>query len=457
VPTRVDLLVRGGTVVTSTNTTAADLAIADGKFVAITAPGAFDGTAAHVLDASGRYVLPGIIDGHVHFRQPGAVYKEDFHTGSRAAVMGGVTTVLDMPNTNPTTSTAEYVELKRRLAEQASYCDFGLIGLLVNENVDQLLEMAEAGVVGFKCFLGQSIGNILPPDDGVLLDGLSTIARLGMRCAFHAENNQIVQHCTQRLQAAGRRDPLAHVESRPVLAEVESIHRVGLFALHTAAKVHILHLSSRDGLQAVEEWRSNGVDLTCETAPHYCILTSLDMQRLGTLMKINPPVREPGHREALLDGLASGRIDAIATDHSPHTRDEKLNSDVWKALSGFSGVETSLRLLLTYGLHTGRLNLQRLAQATSEAPARIWGLYPIKGTIAVGSDADLTVVDVDQENTIDAARLHGKHNVTPFDGYKTRGAPVATVVRGTIVMQDGQLVAEPCGRMLRPQSSVVTA
>src|SRR4051794_23065836 len=185
---RVDLLVKNGTVVTPDGRYDADIAIRDGKFVAIAGAGSLELEAAEQLDASGRFVLPGVIDGHVHFREPGLEYKEDFHTGSRAAVMGGVTTVFDMPNTTPTTSSAEYVEVKRRLAESKSYCDFGLIGLLVNDSVGNLREMAAAGVVGFKAFLGMTIGNIPAPDDGSLLEGLSIISELGMRCGFHAEN-----------------------------------------------------------------------------------------------------------------------------------------------------------------------------------------------------------------------------------------------------------------------------
>jgi allantoinase len=303
-------------------------------------------------------------------------------------------------------------------------------------------------VVGFKCFLGQSIGDIPPPDDGRLLDGLAVIAALGMRCGFHAENDQIMRHLIRRLQTEGRTDSLAHVESRPVVAELEAIQRVGLFASRTGTKVHIFHLSSGPGLRMVEEWRSKGVDVTCETAAHYCFLTSDDMRRLGPRLRINPPVREPGHSDVLLDGLANGRITAIATDHSPHLASEKLRDNIWEAVSGFAGVEISLRLFLTYGVHTGRLSLQRLVRATSEGPARTWGLYPRKGALQVGADADLALVDLEVEDTIEASRLHGKNNMTPFEGHRTRGAAVATIVRGHVVVREGALIGPPHGRMV---------
>jgi dihydroorotase len=447
-----DLLVRGGTVVTPRATFVADIGIRNEVVAAI---GVLGDGANQVLDATGRYVLPGVIDGHVHFREPGLEYKEDFSTGSRAAVMGGVTTVLDMPNTLPPTSTPDLVRQKRALAEAKSYCDFGLYGLVVDQSVQHLRGMAEAGVVGFKCFLGRSTGEIGPPADGLLLEALSTITELGLRCAFHAENDQILQHMATRLRAAGRTDALAHVDARPVVAEVESIQRVGLFASHTGTRVHILHLSSAQGLQAIGEWRGRGLDMTCETTPQHCFLTSDAMRELGPILRINPPVREAGHGDALLAGVADGRVSAIATDHSPHLPSEKLKDNIWEAVSGFAGVEISLRLFLTYGVHTRHLSLERLVGAMCEGPARTWGLFPRKGAIQVGSDADLVIVDLDYEDTISAERLHGKNNLTPFEGHRTRGAPVATVVRGRVVVRDGELVGSPVGKMLAPSGAAL--
>ena len=444
-----DLVVRGGTLVTPRATYGADLAVNEEKIAAVAAPGTFDAAAAvRTLDARGRYVLPGVIDEHVHFREPGLEYKEDFGSGSRAAVMGGVTTVLDMPNTLPPTSTAELVLHKRALAETKAYCDFGLYGLLVQDSVEHLEPMAEAGVVGFKCFLGKSTGDIGPPDDGRLVEALGIIAGLGLRCGFHAENDQILQHRVRELQASGRTDALAHFDSRPVVAEVEAIQRAALFAATTGARIHIFHLSSAPGLATIEEWRRKGVDITCETTPQHCFLTAEQMQTLGAVLRINPPVRAGGHGAALLDGLAGGRINAIATDHSPHLRSEKLHSDIWQAVSGFAGVEISLRLFLTYAVRAGRLSLQELVRVTSEEPARAWGLYPRKGCLAVGSDADLTVVDLEVEDVVEEQRLHGKNNLTPFEGHRTVGAAVSTVVRGQLVMKAGELLGEPRGRMV---------
>ncbi len=443
-----DLVVRNGTLVTSAAETAADIGIQGEHLAAIAAPGALSG--AEVLDATGRFVLPGVIDGHVHFREPGLEAKEDFASGSRSAVMGGVTTVLDMPNTVPPTSTALEVERKRALIGAKAYCDVGVFGLLGQDNLEHLHPMAEGGVIGFKCFLGQSVGNIPPPSDGVLLAALGEVAALSMRVGFHAEDDAILRERARELQAAGRTDPLAHLEARPVAAEVAAIQRAGQAAAATGAKMHILHLSSRDGLGAIEHWRKLGVDITCEVTPHHSFLTSEDMARLGSIARINPPMREPGHGAALLDALIRGTVNAIATDHAPHLASEKLRDDIWQAASGFAGVETSLRLFLTYAVHPGRMTLPQLVRATSEQPARIWGLYPRKGVVQVGSDADLTIVDLDLEDTIEAGRLHGKANLSPWDGVRTRGLAVATILRGRVVMRAGELCGAPIGRMVRP-------
>ena len=447
-----DLVVRNGTLVTSNRRREVDIGVIDGRIASISRRGGLSGTGDEEIDATSRYVLPGVIDGHVHFREPGMEYKEDWMTGSRAAVMGGVTTVLDMPNTVPQTSTPEGARVKQELAEAKSYCDFGFIGLLVSENVDQLIPMAEQGlVVGFKAFLGISIGGIPAPHDGAILDGMRAIQSVGLRLGFHAENDDITSNEIRKLQEQGRTDPLAHVESRPVIAEVESIQRVGLFAKHTGCKVHIFHLSSMQGLEMIDEWRERDVDFTCETGAHYCFLTSANMDQLGPILRINPPVREAGHGEALVAGLADGRVNMIATDHSPHTRKEKLNPDTWKAISGFAGVETSLRLFLTYAVNTGRMTLEQFVRVSSEGPAKTWSMWPRKGALEVGSDADLTIIDLEKEGVIREAELHGKNNINPFEGHKTKGMAVATVVRGRVQMRDGELTGDPgFGRLISP-------
>jgi dihydroorotase/allantoinase len=445
-----DLVIKNGILVSAeAEMPGVGVAARDGRILAIAADEDLP-PAERVLDADGRHILPGVIDGHVHLREPGLEYKEDFGTGTLAAVMGGVTCVLDMPNTKPSTSTPEFVNLKRRLAEEKALADFGIIGLVVQENVDQLLPMRDAGVVGYKCFLGETIGNIPAPDDGLLVEAMSIIASTGLRIGFHAENNDVMQHLIRKYKAEGRTDARAHLETRPVLAEVESIQRLALFGQHTGCKVHVYHLSSKDGMETIAEWRDKGVNITCETGAHYCFLSLEEYERQGSVVRMNPPIRGLQHGEGLLQGLLDGRVSMIATDHSPHTREEKINDDIWKAISGFVGVETSVQVFLDRAVNAGKMTLPEFVRVTSRNPAQVWSMAPRKGSLRVGSDADFTLVDLNKEWVIDASKLHSKNTVSPFDGWRGKGMAVATIVRGQIVMQDGQLVGQASGRMVHP-------
>ncbi len=449
----VDLLVKNGTIVTPDATFMGDVAIKDGTFVAIGATGSLDVTAAREYDAEGKYVIPGVIDGHVHFREPGFEYKEDWRTGSTAAAIGGVTTVIDMPNTNPKTDTVEGVNLKAKLASEKSWVDFGIIGLLVQDSVPNLKAVADAGVCGYKSFLGETIGKIPAPDDGMMLDGLREIAETGLRIGFHAENNEIMQHLIRNFKAAGRKDWQAHVDSRPALAECESIQRMALFAKAIGTKIHIFHLSSADGLAMIDKWRAEGVDITTETGAHYVFKKAEDMDQTHERLRMNPPVRwgHEGHGEALLQGLRDGRVNQIATDHSPHTAEEKLTGDIWTAISGFPGVEISVRYFLTNAVNAGRMSLQEFVRATSEGPAKTWDIYPQKGALKLGSDGDLTILDLDEEGVIRDDDLHSRNHVTPFDGDPYKGNAVATIVRGRIIMENGEIVADKSdGKLVRP-------
>ncbi|HEX5465333.1 MAG TPA: dihydroorotase family protein [Candidatus Limnocylindrales bacterium] len=447
-----DLLIRNGTVVTSTARLAADIVANQGHIVAVARRGVLAVRASEEIDATGLYVLPGVIDDHVHFREPGMAYKEEWTSGSIAAAMGGVTMVIDMPNTRPMTASARDVEAKRALAAGRSWVDFGIFGLLGRGNSHELEAMTSAGVIGFKCFLGETTGGAVPPDDGELLATLRVTAALGRRVGFHAENDEILQQRRAELQAAGRTDARAFLESRPAIAEAEAVGRLGRFAYEAGAPVHVFHLSSREGLAAVREWRSRGVDITCEVTPHHAFLDGDEIATLGARLRVNPPVRSAaeGHRDALLDGLRDGTVDLIATDHAPHARKEKETEDIWTAASGFPGVETSLRLFLTMAVGPGLLSLEQYVRLSSEGPAKAWGLWPHKGAIHVGSDADLTLVDLDRRGVIRDAELHSKSPVTPYDGLPTRGAAVATILRGCVIMREGRLVGAPGGRSVEP-------
>ena len=435
-----DLVIRNGTLVTGSGRHTADVGIAGGSIVAIDAH--LEASAADEFDAAGLFVLPGVIDGHVHFREPGLEYEETWLTGSRAAVMGGVTTVLEMPNTVPPTDTVERARAKLALAEQAAYCNFGIFGL-IGESLDALPDLARSGlVVGLKVFLGPSTGGLRAPDDDGLRRALAIAREAGLRVAFHAEDRAIVEQAEAAMMVAGRTDPLAHLEARPTAAEVDAIDHAGNLLLDSNARGHILHLSSADGLEAVERWRAKGVDLTCEVTPHHLLLDRDVYGTAGGLARVNPPIRGGQDAIALRAALADGRIDMVATDHAPHRAADKLRSSIWDVPSGFAGTETMLPMLLTRSVHEGWLTLERLVQVTSEAPARIWGLGPTMGSMAIGADADLTIVDLDREGVVRAADLHGLNNLSPFEGTAIRGTAVATIVRGVVVMRDGRLTAQ---------------
>lgn len=436
-----DLIIRGGTVVTPEGFKAADLGVRDGRFAAIEPPGVLvpASDATPELDAIGLHVLPGVIDSHVHFRSPGLEKEEDWLTGTRSAVFGGVTTVLDMPNTIPPTDTSERARAKLAQAQASACCDFGVFGLL-GTSLESVQELAGSGlIVGFKAFMGPTTGGLLAPTNGDLLRALEAARDAGLRVAFHAEDGAALEAASVD---RSRTDALAHLDARPAAAEVAAIDLIGAALVATGSRGHVLHLSSAQGLAAVERWRGRGADVTFEVTPHHLLLERDVYQRFGGIAKVNPPIRGGSHAPTLLTALVDGRIDCLASDHAPHVETDKRKVSIWDVPPGFAGVETLLPLMLTE-VAGGRLSLERLVGATSEAPAKAWGLWPRKGAIEIGSDADLTIVDLDAAGVVRAADLHGKNNLSPFEGRATRGAAVATVVRGRIVMRDRDLVGDP--------------
>jgi dihydroorotase len=450
----VDLIVKNGTIVSPQASLRGHVLVQDGKVLEVLARDDLP-PARETIDAAGLHVLPGLIDPHVHFRSPGLEYKEDFETGSLGAAAGGITTVIDMPNVQPPTSNVEGFQAKVAAAQGRSYVDYGIYAVLVEGNMDQILPLAEAGVVGYKIFLGETVGNVPAPPDGEIIEAWRIMAGTGLRCGVHAEDNGVVLYLRKKLQAQGRRDPLAHLESRPAVAEAEAISRAILFAREARSKLMIYHMSSAEGVELLRRGRADGVDVMGETCPHYLLMQADDMVRLGlgTLLKVNPPVRAKEHGEALWRGLLDGTIQVIGTDHAPHTPEEKMAGDpmgdIWTAAAGWPGVETNVPLMLTQ-VNAGRMTLKHYVKVQSEGPARAWNLWPRKGNLGRGADADMTIVDLHKEGRIDKDRLHSKSKVTPFHGFRVKGLPVYTVVRGTVVMKQGEIYGGPGGRLQRP-------
>jgi dihydroorotase len=443
-----DLRITNAQVCTPQGFVRGGVAVKDGRIAAIAWDDALP-PAPTTIDAAGRPLLPGLVDAHVHFREPGLTHKEDFVTASRAAVRGGVTTVLDMPNTVPPVETAVLLADKAEVLARRSLVDFGLIAAITDRNLDRIEELAVAGAVAYKIFLGPTTGNLSCPDDAGLVEALTRAAAVGRPVGVHAENPAIVAAATARLKAQGRVDPGAHADARPVLAEAESILRMICFARVTGARLHVLHVSSAAGLELVRAAKADGLAVTAETCPHYLTLTAADLAALGPVAKMNPPLRGPADVEALWQGVRNGSIDYVATDHAPHAVEEKTRPAIWDNASGVSSVQFFGPIMLEQ-VARGRLTLADFARVTGEAPARRHGLYPQKGAIAVGSDADLVLVDLERRAPVRAADMENKVKLTPFDGMECRGWPVLTLVRGAVVMREGAVVGTPgAGRCLR--------
>ncbi len=441
-PDTVDLVLCGGIVVTPDGMREGAVAVDQGKILALGSDAAMP-PARQRIDVDGLHIIPGAIDVHVHFREPGFSYKETWATATAAAAIGGVTTVFDMPNTNPPTATPEAVRQKIAIASSQALVDFGIYGYVGEGNVDQLAAMAEAGAVAFKLYLGSDNPLVPCPNDGAVLDALSAIASLGLRCTTHAENTPILNWRGARLKADGRQDLAAHLEQHSDMATVEAVSRIALFSEWTGCPIHIAHENCRHSLPLIADAKRRGVNLTAETCPHYLFLSMDDAELAGgNALRVKPPVREAGHAKPLWDALKSGVIDMISTDHAPHARAEKLRSSIWDVAPGFPGVETSMRLMLNE-VSKGRLSLPEYVRMACEAPARAFGLYPRKGSLQPGSDADIVVVDLAKSAVIRGTELQSLGNVTPFEGRQTIGAPVMTILRGMIVARYGHLVARP--------------
>src|SRR5882757_5215794 len=431
-----DLVIRSGLVVSPDSVMEASVAIKDGRVIAV-GDDAIMPQATETLDARGLHVLPGAIDDHVHFRDPGYPHKEDFASGTAAAAFGGVTTVFDMPNTIPPTGTPEILADKLTMATGKAHVDFGLYALLGEDTIEHVPELAKSAI-GFKLYMGNTFGKIASPSTGAMLEAFEVVAPTGKRVSLHAETNSIMERRETRMRQAGRIDPLAHIASRPAVVAVEAVSRAAILAEWTGARIHILHMSSAEELRPLREAKARGVDITGETCPHYLLLSTDDYDRVPGVIAVNPPVREARNREPLWQALLDGSIDMVATDQAPHTPEEKTRNDIWTVDCGFPGVETQMPLMLNE-VNAGRMSVCDYVRMSSYNPARIWGLFPRKGALQPGADADIAMVDLSRGHVIRDAKLQSRSRISPWDGRKIKGLPVHTLVRGRFVMKDRTL------------------
>ena len=432
-----DVIVKGATVVNHDGIGERDIGIRQGRIAAL---GSLSAAAAgEVIDARGLHVLPGIIDTQVHFREPGLEHKEDLETGSLSAVMGGVTAVFEMPNTKPLTTSAAALADKVRRARDRMHCDFAFYVGGTRENIEDIpvLEQLE-GSAGIKVFMGSSTGDLLVDDEASLDRIMAAISR---RAAFHAEDEARLK-ARMHLRRPG--DPSSHPVWRDAEAALIATRRLVRLAEKHGKRVHVLHVSTAEEMAFLaghKDWAS------VEVTPHHLTLSAPDCyRRLGTYAQMNPPVRDEAHRDAIWAALDSGVVDVLGSDHAPHTRAEKDHAYP-ESHSGMTGVQTLLPIMLDH-VNAGRLTLQRLVDLTSHGPQRLFGVRG-KGRIAVGWDADLTVVDLQRRQTIADAWIASRCGWTPYAGIGVQGWPAGTLVRGRRVMWDGQLTATAAGQPVR--------
>jgi dihydroorotase len=435
-PETFDLVLKGATVVNHDGEAVRDIGVTGGRIVALGAIGG--GKAAETLDCTGLHILPGVIDTQVHFREPGLEHKEDLETGSRAAVAGGVTAVFEMPNTAPLTTSEATLADKVRRAHHRMFCDFAFFMGGTHENVDDLPRLERLpGCAGVKVFMGSSTGSLLVSDD----DGIrSILKRITRRASFHAEDEPRLAE-RKGLRVAG--DPSSHPVWRDAEAALKATRRLIRLARETGKRVHVLHISTAGEMAFLAAHKDVA---SVETTPHHLTLADEAYKRLGTLVQMNPPVRDERHRAGIWWGLENGVVDVLGSDHAPHTLAEKAKPYP-DSPSGMTGVQTLVPVMLDH-VNAGRLSLARFVDLTSHGPARLFNIA-CKGRIAVGYDADLTVVDLKARRTIENRWIESRSAWTPYDGVAVTGWPVGTFVRGHKAMWEGTLAPKGEGEAVR--------
>ena len=431
-----DAIFKNGTIVNQDGPHAADVGVRNGRIAALGSLSA--DTADTLTDCAGLHILPGVIDTQVHFREPGLEHKEDLATGSLSAVMGGVTGVFEMPNTNPLTTTRETFADKIARATGRMHCDFAFFIGGTHENVAELPTLERLpGCAGVKVFMGSSTGSLLVADD----EGVGAIIKaISRRASFHSEDEFRLEE-RKPLRIAG--DPTSHPVWRDPEAALRSTKRLVALAHKYGKRIHVLHISTADEMLFLADHKDVA---TVEVTPHHLTLDETAYTRLGTFAQMNPPVRDKAHRAGIWAGVANGVVDVLGSDHAPHTREEKTKPYP-NSPSGMTGVQTLVPIMLDH-INAGRLSLERFVDLSSAGPARVFNIAG-KGRIAVGYDADLTIVDLNRRETITDKWIASKAGWTPYDGVAVTGWPVGTIVRGATVMWQGELVAAAKGKPIR--------
>jgi dihydroorotase len=395
--------------------------------------------ADETINLKNLLVLPGLIDAHVHLRDEGKAYKEDFYTGTAAAAAGGITTVLDMPNNAPVTMNAEALKNRMQTAKKKVLVNVGFYSAFP-KNLDEVARIVAEGAVAFKLFMACQIGGLNIDDDKALQMAFRIVGELNIPVAVHAEDKAMLTVAEEKLKKAKRHDAVAFLEAHSERVELKAIERLLKLSAQISVHLHFCHVTTREGLDAVVKAKKSGQAVTCEVTPNHLLLSSEDFERYGSLLAIMPPLRSSSHIEALWKGIADGWVDIIGSDHAPHTLEEKSASNIWDAKVGVPSLETTLPLMLTM-VRKNRLSLAQLVNLLSEKPAEIFNLTG-RGKLGQGKKADLVAVDFNRKFTIDASKFHSKAKYSPYNGWKVQGMPIKTFVNGLLVMDEQEIVAK---------------
>ncbi len=421
----------------------ATIYIKDGKIFSVLPGDNTDFPVDEEIDAEGNVIFSGFIDPHVHFDDPGFTEREDFATGTRSAAAGGITTIIDMPCTSvPPIVNGKNFDYKLGIVQPKAYVDFAFWGGVTPEQVESgdyrttLKELKERGIVGVKFYTisGMKLYPRMPVP--LMHKAFSYLKELNLVAAVHSEDFYLVDFYSKLMQEKGRTDPESWFEGRVYEAEAEAIWSVMGIAGKIGNKLHIVHLSSKAGLEAVKWGKAHNVDITTETCPQYLLFTVNDLERVGAILKTAPPVRREEDRLALWEGLENGDIDFISTDHAAGKYpEEKSSSDIWKDYAGIPGTQLVVSEILTFGYHSGKLTLQNIQNLLSKNAAARYGLFPNKGSLNIGTDADFTILNLNEEWMVDPLKLESKGKYSPLAGEKLKGRVVKTIVRGEIVFE----------------------
>ena len=419
--------------------------------------------AEKIIDAKGKMVLPGTVDPHVHIRAPGHDERETFESGSMDAALGGVTTIIEMPISAPPPHSPEIVENRMSVADKEVVVDIAFFGAAGIDRLDDIIPCSKSGIVAFKTFLHEAppgrekefIG-LTAPKTSDQYELMEKVAKTGVIIGFHAENNDMINKNISKLRAQGKTSPIFHGRSRPPVVEIETASKILLFAEKTGAKIEMCHISTPEVVELVNEAKCKGVYVIAETCPHYLFLNENALNKVGVFAKCNPPLRSEEERKGMWEMVNDGSIDMIGSDHAPYTKEEKEkgSEDIFVPPAGFPGLSTRLPLLFT-AVREGKLELERMVKLICENPARIFGLFPKKGTISIGSDADFVIIDPDRKDKIYKNKMYTKckDSALVYDGWEVYGKPEKTIIRGQIVFDTGKITAPPgYGEVIRVYS-----